>query len=59
MVLHTHSALVLHIANVLFRFATMIHSVGLSWSSSIAYSMIILLGILPTILLHVKGKHWR
>lgn len=44
---------------LLFRFPTMIHSVGLSWSSSIAYSMIILLGILPTILLHVKGKHWR
>lgn len=44
---------------LLLRFPTMIHSVGLSWSSSITYSMIILLGILPTILLHVKGKHWR
>lgn len=44
---------------LLFRFPTMIHSVGLSWSSSIAYSMIILLGILPTILLQVRGKHWR
>lgn len=37
------------------RFPTMIHSLGLSWSSSIAYSIIILLGVLPTILLHVKG----
>lgn len=42
-----------------FRFPAMIHSVGLSWSSSIAYSIIILLGLLPTILLHVKGNHWR
>lgn len=36
----------------------MIHNVGLSWSSSIAYSIIILLGLLPTILLHVKGNRW-
>lgn len=42
-----------------FRFPTMIHSVGLSWSTSIAYSIVILLSLLPTILLHVKGKHWR
>lgn len=40
------------------RFPAMIHSVGLSWSSSIAYSIIILLGLLPTILLHVKGYFW-
>lgn len=40
------------------RFPTMIHSVGLSWSSSIAYSIIILLGLLPTIFLHVKGYFW-
>lgn len=44
---------------LLLRFPTVIHSVGLSWSSSIAYSIIILLGLLPTILLHVKGNHWR
>lgn len=37
----------------------MIRSVGLSWSTSIAYSIIVVLGLLPTILLHVKGKHWR
>lgn len=40
------------------RFPTMIHSVGLKWSAAIAYAIIILLGLFPTILLHVKGKHW-
>lgn len=37
----------------------MIHSVGLKWSAAIAYAIVILLGLFPTILLHVKGKHWR
>lgn len=37
----------------------MIHGVGLKWSAAIAYAIIIILGLFPTILLHVKGKHLR
>lgn len=41
------------------RFPTMIRNVGLKWSASIVYAIVILLGVLPTILVHVKGRHWR
>lgn len=37
----------------------MIRNVGLNWSASIVYAIVILLGVLPNILVHVKGRHWR
>lgn len=37
----------------------MMRSVGLKWCATIIYALIVLLGILPTILIQWKGKHWR
>lgn len=42
-----------------FRFPAMIRNVGLKWSASIVYAIIILLGVFPTIIVQIKGKHWR